>query len=130
METFYDDLLKCLKLQVVHNGQWSLVECTPAWSGNNTWERFIAFSWRASDEQFIVIVNYADHQSQCYAKMPVAISHGPQIEFHDLIQRKVYERDRDYVAHRGLYVDLPAWGFHAFLVQKVESRMAASVLSE
>jgi hypothetical protein len=30
----------------------------------------------------------------------------------------VYERDGDDLARRGLYLDLPAWGYHVFEVTR------------
>jgi hypothetical protein len=34
-------LLEVLRRPVVRNGQWQLLECSPAWDGNWTWDRFV-----------------------------------------------------------------------------------------
>jgi hypothetical protein len=35
----------------------------------------------------------------------------------DLLGVAVYDRDGTDLASRGLYLDMPAWGYHAFEVQ-------------
>src|SRR4029453_13255269 len=44
---FYQRLLSVLRLPVVREGEWKLLECVSAWGGNNTCENFLAFSWQA-----------------------------------------------------------------------------------
>jgi hypothetical protein len=127
LQQFYDLLLNCLKLPVAHCGHWNLLECTPAWDDNPTFDRFIAFNWsdHHKELQLTVIVNYAPHQSQCYVKVPVGAGGGALIEFSDQLKRDIYLREASGVMRRGLYVDLPAWGFHAFVVQPVEREIKA-----
>ncbi len=74
IQKFYDELLDCLKLPVVHNGEWKLLECARAWEDNWTSESIIAFSWAnedkgTSEKPVYVVVNYSPHQSQCYVKI-------------------------------------------------------------
>lgn len=131
LEAFYNALTSCLKLPVAHNGVWHLLDCTPAWDDNPTWERFVAFSWTDDrGHQLTVIVNYAPHQSQCYVKVPVTTAGGLLIEFSDRMKHDIYLREAAGVMKRGLYVDLPAWGFHAFLVQPVERAVPTSEVAK
>jgi glycosidase len=44
---FYDRLLAALRRQVVRQGNWQLLDCTPAWEGNGTWDYFLVFCGRA-----------------------------------------------------------------------------------
>ena len=68
---FYDRLLAVLRQPVVRDGQWQLLECSPAWDGNWTWDCFLAFAWQgARAERLLVAVNYAPNQSQCYVRLP------------------------------------------------------------
>ena len=46
LHRFYARLLNVLRQQVVRDGQWQLLECTPAWEGNPTWDCFLAFGWQ------------------------------------------------------------------------------------
>ena len=73
LEQFYDRLLAVLRQPVVRDGQWQLLDCTPAWEGNWTWDCFLAFAWQGPDgERLLVTVNYAPNQSQCYVRLPFA----------------------------------------------------------
>ena len=54
---------------------WQLLDCTPAWEGNWTWDCFLAFAWQGpGDERLLVTVNYAPNQSQCYVQAAI---YGP-----------------------------------------------------
>jgi glycosidase len=68
---FYDRLLAILRQAALRDGEWQLLECAPAWEGNWTWDCFLAFSWQGVDGvRFLVTVNYAANQSQCYVRLP------------------------------------------------------------
>ncbi|HET7293842.1 MAG TPA: alpha-amylase family glycosyl hydrolase [Vicinamibacteria bacterium] len=114
---FYDGLLECLKDPSFRDGDWRLLECRPAWDGNGTWDSFVAFSWTGPGERRrLVSVNYADHQSQCYVTMPWRDLAGRSWRLQDLTGPAVYHRDGSDLALKGLYLDMPAWGYHAFAV--------------
>jgi hypothetical protein len=114
---FYEALLAVLRAPAVRDGQWRLLECAAAWDGNWTWDCFIAWSWEGADgERRVVAVNYADHQAQCYVRLPFADLGGRHVQLADLLSPARYERDGTDLAARGLFLDLPAWGHHAFEV--------------
>jgi hypothetical protein len=115
MRQFYDQLLGCLRLSVAREGDWSLLECTPAWDGNWTWDSFICFAWYDSGRTpLIAVVNYAPHQSQCYLHVSCDELSGKVVRLRDLMGPAVYDRPGDEILSRGLYLDLPAWGYHVF----------------
>ena len=115
---FYDRLLAVLRRPDVRDGRWALLECRPAWDGNPTWDGFITFAWQGSDaDRFVVAVNYAATQGQCYVRLPFDLD-GRALRFSDLLSGAVYDRDGRDIAARGLYLDLPAWGYHAFAVSE------------
>jgi hypothetical protein len=112
---FYDRLLAVLRQPVVRDGQWQLLECIPAWEGNWTSEGFVAFLWRGtSEEKLLVAVNYAAHQSQCYVRLPFAELRDKQWRLEDLLSAAHYDRNRNDLESRGLYLDIAPWGYHAF----------------
>lgn len=114
---FYDRLLACLRHPSAQAGQWQLLECTQAWDGNWTWDCFICFGWRAVEgKSLIVAVNYAANQSQCYVHVPFDELLGKNIRLVDLMSAAVYDKRGDELVHGGLYLDLPAWGYHVFEV--------------
>src|SRR5690348_13764704 len=45
---FYALLTKCLQFPAARDGDWLLLECTPAWPGNGTNDGFLAFTCRGS----------------------------------------------------------------------------------
>ncbi len=116
---FYDGLLECLKDPAFRDGDWQLLECRPAWDGNGTWDSFVAFSWTGpGDARRLVAVNYAAHQSQCYVAMPWPDLDGRTWRLQDLTGPAVYDREGGDLARQGLYLDMPAWGYHVFAVSR------------
>ena len=114
---FYSNLLEQLRDPTVRDGDWQLISCNSAWDGNWTWESYIAFSWTdAQGERRLIAVNYSDHQSQCYAALPWP-GLGDRIwRFQDQMGTAVYDRQGDEISDRGLYLDLPPWGYHFFKI--------------
>ena len=45
VQKFYAELLDLLKKPIFRDGQWKLLNCAPAWEGNDTWNSFLAFAW-------------------------------------------------------------------------------------
>jgi hypothetical protein len=119
-QRFYDGLLAVLQQPAVRDGQWGLLDCVPAWDGNGTWDRFIAWSWQGPEGQrLLATVNYAGHQGQCYVRLPYPDLAGRTARLKDLMGVATYDRDGSELAGRGLYLDLPPWGYHVFDVSVV-----------
>jgi hypothetical protein len=118
IEQFYDQLITVLRYPVVRQGDWQMLECTPAWEGNWTWDCFLAFAWQGlDDERVLVTVNYAPNQSQCYVRLPFAgLDEGPW-QLRDLIGDASYDRAGDDLQAHGLYLDEPPWRAHVFLLR-------------
>ena len=114
IQQFYHRLLPCLRHPDAQ-GDWQLLECSPAWDGNWTWDGFICFAWHGVDqESLIVAVNYSSNQSQCYLRVPFDKLKGKAVRLKDLMGTQEYDREGDEIRSRGLYLDLPAWGYHVF----------------
>jgi hypothetical protein len=115
LDRFYDALRAVLRQPTVRDGQWSLLECVPAWEGNWTWDGFIGFGWRGpANERMLVTVNYAANQGQCYVRLPFDELRGLSVRLRDQMSTAVYDRSGNDLLVRGLYLDLPGWGFHVF----------------
>jgi hypothetical protein len=114
-QQFYDALLGVLREPVVRDGQWRLLECRPAWDGNWTWDGLLAWSWEApTGHRRLVTVNYAGNQGQCYVTLPFPDLAGRAVRLRDLLSPAGYDRDGSELISRGLYLDLPPWGYHVF----------------
>lgn len=115
LEEFYGKLLACLKRLEVRDGRWQLLEIHPAWEGNPTWDRFLAYAWEdGAGQRLLVAINYGPSQGQCHVAWPFVDMKGKKVTLQDLMHEASYEWEGDALLYRGLYVDLPAWGFHVF----------------
>ena len=115
LQLFYTELLSALKKPVYRNGQWRLLECSPAWNGNGSWDSFLAFTWEGSqNEKSLIVVNYAAHSSQCYIRLPFTAFEDQTARFKDRMSNAVYDRNGHDVLTGGIYFDLPPWGYHVF----------------
>jgi hypothetical protein len=115
LKEFYLKLLDCLKRPEVRDGSWQLLEVRPAWDGNPTWDRFLAFAWKdEADQNLLITVNYGPTQGQCYVSLPFDELRGVKVILLDLMSDARYEQEVDALLYRGLYVDLPSCGFHVF----------------
>jgi hypothetical protein len=115
LRQFYARLLEVLRLPVVHRGQWQLLACVPAWDGNGSCDDFISFAWQeAGGARLLAAVNYADHPSQCFVRLPFADLGGRQWVLRDLLGEARYQRDGNDLQTRGLYLEVGPWQYHAF----------------
>lgn len=120
LREFYLQLLDILSLPLVQGGEWCQLECQPAWQSNWTWDSYLAFFWQ--DEEYgrmLVAVNYSPYQSQCYVRLPWQDLSGKQLRFQDKFSDEDYFRSWDDIAEVGLYLDMPAWGYHVYNVSLV-----------
>jgi len=114
----YSRLLELIKSPILRSGSWQLLECLPAWQSNWTWDGFVAFSWEDDDlQRLLVVVNYSPHQGQCYVRLPWGELSGKQITFNDQLDEADYVRSGDDLDQFGLYMDMPAWDSHVFMVE-------------
>jgi hypothetical protein len=120
MRDFYDRLLACLRDPAFRDGRWRLLECRPAWEGNPSCDDFVAFAWTGpGDRRRLIAVNYAPHFSQCRVAMPWEDLGARTWRLADRMGPDAYDRSGDELVSRGLYLDLPAWGYHVFGVEEI-----------
>jgi len=112
---FYEKLLETLKLPAFHIGRWTLLECAPAWGGNESNDHFVAFNWQdARQKHYIVAVNYSGEHAQCFVKLPLADLENKQWRLRDLFSDTVFDREGNDLAARGLFLDEKAWKYYVF----------------
>jgi glycosidase len=118
LTAFYERLLELLRTPVVRDGRWQLLDCVAAWDGNWTCECFIAFAWEGpKNDRLLIVVNYADNQSQCYVRLPFADGRSKSWLLEERFSNAAYDRDGDSLAAEGLFVDLPKWSFHVLTMK-------------
>ncbi len=120
LEQFYDRLLAVLRHPVVRNGRWQLLDCVPAWEGNESYDAFITSTWEnAGGDRLIVAVNYAPYQSQCFVKIPFTDINGDGWRLRDMLGDACYDRYGWDLQSRGLYLDMASWQYHVFEMRKI-----------
>jgi hypothetical protein len=119
LEQFYDRLLAVLRRPIVRDGQWQLLECTPAWDGNWTADCFFTFAWQGSNgARLVVAVNYASNQSQCKVRLPFNDLVGSQWRFKDELSSDIFDRDGNDLQLNGLFLDMSPWQAALFSLTK------------
>lgn len=117
---YYENLLSVLRESVVRKGTWQLLECVQAWDDNWTWDCFIAADWRGDgDKHLLVVANYAPNQSQCFVRVVLPDAGGRTVRFEDLTGPARFDRNGNDLVARGLFLDVPAWGYHVFQMTTV-----------
>jgi hypothetical protein len=115
LRQFYERLLTALRQPIVRDGEWRLLTCVPAWDGNWTSDCFIASVWQGeAGQRRLIAVNYAAHQSQCFVGLALPELSGRVLRLRDQMGPANFDRDGRDLAARGLYLDMPPWGYHAF----------------
>jgi hypothetical protein len=123
LRAFYDRLLPVLSRPEVVSGRWALCDCRRAWADNPTADNYLAWLWQDGEgRRLLTVVNYGAVQGQCLVALPVGDLAGRTWQLRDLLGEGVYERDGDEMARQGLYVDLPAWGYHVFEMTASQGR--------
>ncbi|MCO6455408.1 MAG: alpha-amylase [Pirellulaceae bacterium] len=117
LRQFYERLLTILRLPAVRDGQWQLLECTPAWEGNWTNDCCLVFGWQGPrSEALVVAVNYAPNQSQCHVRLPFANLAGKIWELQDQLRPTSYAWHGEDLQGKGLYLDLAPWQASVFVL--------------
>jgi hypothetical protein len=116
IQAFYNELLKILSRDCLKNGEWRLCEQS-GWPDNAGYENLVAWCWQDDQERFLIVVNLSHTAAQGQVQLP----------WNDLIDRSwsltefftnhIYEVNGSELLQPGLYVDLPPWGFHVFLLE-------------
>lgn len=120
LATFYARLLAVLLRPELGQGDWQLLEAFPAWEGNGSCDAFILYGWQGGGgERCLVAVNYSGHPSQCYVRLPFPELGGAAWRLTDLLGDAVYDRDGSALVEQGLYLDVPAWHYHVFAVDRI-----------
>jgi len=118
LKEFYSRLLRVLQHSVFRNGKWQLLECVSAWDGNHSCDDFIAWAWQDSGgAKALVVVNYSNHASQCYLRLPFSGLADRGWRLRDLLGDAQYDRNGDELQSRGLYLDMSPWQAQVFEMQ-------------
>jgi glycosidase len=125
LQEFYAKLLNCLKRPELREGRWQLRKVHPGQEGNSTSDRFLVFWWEGTaDQRLLITVNYGPTRGQGYVDLSSADLGRNRVRLQDLMSAAVFERDGPDLLTQGLYLDLPAWGFHVFVLTEIQPERA------
>ncbi|MEZ4515695.1 MAG: alpha-amylase family glycosyl hydrolase [Chloroflexota bacterium] len=113
VQTFYRRLLPLLRMPALNEGQWQLCALT-GWSGNESFHQLAAWSWQSDTQQCVIVVNLTDTAAQGRVQLVWPQLAGQTWVFQDRLSGAAFEHSGDEILNAGLYVDLPAWGYHFF----------------
>jgi glycosidase len=108
---FYRTLLVTFSSGDFSSETWRLCERS-GWPDNHTYLNLVSWCWQSGNSRCLIAVNLSDTASQCLVRIPWDDLSGRTCRLKDAFTLAEYEREGDQMCGSGLYVDLPAWGFH------------------
>jgi hypothetical protein len=114
MEPFYRRLLAVLRHPVFHQGQWRFLPAREAWAGNGSYASFMAHCWTLDEQVRLIVANLGPCQSQGFVPLVWPDLAGQTWQLTDILSGVQYTRDGDDLLARGLYLDMPGYGYHLF----------------
>jgi hypothetical protein len=111
LREFYLRLMTAMGAEVFKSGKWRLCECQ-GWPDNPSYRNLLAWGWRFKQEFRLVVVNFSDSSSQGLVRLHWNDMHAKSIRLDDLFSGERYDRPGSEMTESGLFVDLPAWGYH------------------
>jgi len=114
---FYLQLLCALKRGDFMRGDWLLCELG-GWPDNMSCNNLLAWTWTTENSHCLIIVNLSETQSQSRIKIAWPGLKDQLWRLNDVFQSTSFERDGTELEQEGLYVDLPAWGFHFLIAER------------
>ena len=115
LHKFYTNFLSLIKKPVFRDGHWQQLECKSAWDGNGSSDFFLAFAWEGKDnDRVLVVINYSCHAGQCLVRLPFSELGGKPVRFSEMMSPAFYDWEGSEVVSKGIFIDLPAWGYHIF----------------
>lgn len=113
LQSFYRRLLPLLHIPALAEGNWYLCAIS-GWPDNTSYQQLVAWSWQSAVQQCVIVVNLGDAPAQGRIMSIWPKTSGEQWVFQDRLSGSSFEHSGDEVLNAGLYVDLPAWGYHFF----------------
>ena len=115
---FYEILLRrVLTRPAVRSGHFTALDPEPAWPGNASHNRFVAFLWCTEADgheamaDLLAVVNDSPDRGQCRIHLDRLTG---EWGLADLLGPERYERTGSEMSEPGLFLDLPPWGVNLF----------------
>lgn len=117
LQQFYGKLLKAIDSRVFRDGDWGLCE-RAGWPDNASFQGLVAWSWRREPDKVLIAVNLSERPVQARVFVGWPDLGAANWLLTDSFSGHRYERAGEDLLRFGLYVELPAWGYHFFQCQR------------
>ena len=87
---------------------------TWVWPDNLSYRNLLAWCWRLGEDCRLMVVNLSGSPSPGVVRLPWSDVRDKSMTLEDLFSGTRYSRQGNEMAEPGLFVDLPAWGYHLF----------------
>ncbi len=112
---FYQNLLEALKKPAIKTSSYQLLFANHCHANNHSSKSFVcALRTNDSGQANLAIVNYSSNPAQCFLPIPLTNLKSKICVLTDMMSAQTYERDGDKLIGEGLFLDVPAWGYHLF----------------
>lgn len=118
IEKFFKRLLASLHDPVFRSGSWHLLSPQSAWEGNASHQNIIAYQWVMDEEYRLITVNLSPGNAQCFLPLNMPWLAGSNWCLQDLLNDIRYQRNGNELFGRGLFLDLPNYGYHLFKLER------------
>ena len=113
LEHFYSTLLGELRHPVYHDGRWQLLEARVEAGAPDLHRGLAAHQWSLENELRVVVSNLTGQRARGFVRVDLPLT-SANWRLHEVFSGAVYERDGGDMTDRGLYVDLPPFGYQVF----------------
>ena len=121
---FYFGLLRAIEAAGGMREGWQLCD-VQGWDDNQSSRNILAWTWHDHGQRTLVAVNYSGSPAQAIVETQW-LDLGPDaLLLEDPATGQAFERDGAQLRNEGLFVDLPAWGSHFFVVSRIRGAVAA-----
>jgi hypothetical protein len=113
LKEFHFNLLQAVSDAVFKTGEWHLCECN-GWPDNPSHRNLVAWCWRLGKDCRIIVVNLSNSPSQGLVRLLWEDMRDQDVSLLDVFTDLHYSRPGNELIALGLFVNLPAWGYHLF----------------
>ena len=115
LQEFCSRLLRAVNRDIFREGRWEPCERT-GWPDNHSCLNILSWCWEMAGERALIVVNFSAGAAQARIHPPWDQLRGAGWRLTDPLSGEHYERSGDEMRDLGLYVELPPWGYHFFIV--------------
>lgn len=119
IKNYYETLLKACQSDTIRLGDWSPLDCGPAYSGDTSYINLLTWCWNYREQVEIVVINYSDIMCTGRVKLPVALDNRSLVKCFDTLNNCTYTSSAVEVKEQGLYIRLEPWKSHILKIETI-----------